>query len=53
MIEGRVANSEPFCDSSVILNSGTGPDDWPKLTHMPSGLRQSSEAGNVSLPIES
>ena len=29
------------------------PDDWPKLTHMPSGLRQSSEAGNLSLPIES
>ena len=27
-----MAKSEPFCDRSVILNGGTGPDDWPKLT---------------------
>ncbi len=35
-----------------MLKGGIGPDDWPKLTNMPSGLRQSSEPGNVSLPTE-
>ena len=30
-----------------------GPDAAPKLTNKPRGARQSSEAGNVSLPIES
>ena len=28
-----------------MLKGGIGPDDWPKLTNMPSGRRQSSEAG--------
>ena len=49
---GRVANSEPFCWSRPIWNGGTRPDDWPNDTHMPSGFRQSSEPGKVSLPTE-
>jgi len=48
-----VAYSDPFCDSMIRLNGGTGPDELPKLTNMPRGARQSSDAGNVSLPIES
>jgi hypothetical protein len=36
-----------------MLKGGMGPDDWPKLTNIPSGLRQSSDAGKVSLPTES
>ena len=31
----------------------TGPDALPKLTNMPSGRRQSSDAGNVVLPTPS
>ena len=34
-------------------NAATGPDALPKLTNRPRGCRQSSDAGNVSLPTES
>ena len=34
-------------------NGSTAPDDWPKLTIIPRGARQSSERRNVSLPTES
>ncbi len=38
-------NSDPFCCNSDGLNGGTGPDALPKLTNMPRGRRQSSDAG--------
>jgi hypothetical protein len=50
---GRVTYSEPFCASSSMSNGGTGPDALPKFTNMPRGLRQSSDAGNMSLPTPS
>jgi hypothetical protein len=50
---GRVAYSDPFCASSMRLNGGTDPDALPKLTNVPRGDRQSSDAGNVSLPTPS
>ena len=36
-----------------MSNGGTGPDALPKLTNRPRGDRQSSDAGNVSLPTPS
>ena len=35
------------------LRNMIGPDELPKLTNMPRGFRQSSDAGKVSFPIES
>ena len=37
----------------AMLNAVIGPDALPKLTNMPSGLMQSSDAGNVVLPMPS
>ena len=36
-----------------MSNGGTGPEALPKLAIRPSGSRQSSEAGKVSLPTPS
>ena len=36
-----------------MSNAAIGPDDEPKLTNMPNGFRQSSEAGKVSFPTPS
>ena len=36
-----------------MLNASIWPDALPKLANMPSGRMQSSEAGNVVLPMPS
>ena len=53
MSVGRVVKSDPLADRIAMSNGGTGPDELPKLTHMPLGFKQSSEEGNVSLPMPS
>ena len=36
-----------------MLNASIGPDALPKIANMPSGRMQSSDAGNVVLPMPS
>ena len=45
--------ASPSARAAGCRSSGPAPDELPKLTHSPRGDRQSSDAGNVSLPIAS
>src|SRR6516164_6255109 len=43
----------PLVCKILMLKASTCPEALPKLTNMPSGLRQSSDAGKVVLPMPS